>query len=500
MKKFINTKTKKIIFNILISILINAFAIGLMLVLNRQYIHDENIFIFFILAILIIIIETKSIIYGLISSTILCLSFNFFLTDPQYTFVMNDLNYYISFAVFIAISLIFGSIVIQLQKKIQQSQENEKRINILFELSKKFLNCRGEEEIYSYIDDCLKNNLNYRYLINDINNNKTYGNITTLSNEANEANDFCINQFTIVGNNQAVYSSCEFIIFPIRSKSLKFGTIYIDLTKKQLNQSDFGFLKSIATEASVVLEREKAIEEQEKSEHKSQIEHFKSTILRSLSHDLKTPLTSIQSGSMFLKENLSSIDQQEQLELLDNIYNESIFLYSFVNNLLNISKIADKQSIVKQYESLYDIIENVKDYFSKLKFSQKILFPTIDESLLIYCNAQLIIQVFINLIDHGLKYTKENSEIHIDISTKGNRLLVEVKDNGGGISENKLKMLFNEEKTVNLKKDAYRSNGLGLFICKSIIEIHGGTIEAFNNDIGGATFKFYIELSKPTAN
>ena len=60
--------------------------------------------------------------------------------------------------------------------------------------------------------------------------------------------------------------------------------------------------------------------------------------------------------------------------------------------------------------------------------------------------------------------------------------------------------LFNEEKTVNLKKDAYRSNGLGLFICKSIIEIHGGTIEAFNNDIGGATFKFYIELSKPTAN
>ena len=127
-------KRNTLLFNILITLLINGLAIGLMLVLNRSYIHDENIFILFILAVLIITIETKSIIYSIISCAFLCLAFNFFLTEPQYSFVMDDLNYYISFGFFIIIAIIFGSIVIQLQKEVKQSQENEKRINILFDL------------------------------------------------------------------------------------------------------------------------------------------------------------------------------------------------------------------------------------------------------------------------------------------------------------------------------------------------------------------------------
>ena len=496
MQKLNREKVKKIFFHILLTILINALCISLMLVLNRQYIHDENIFLLFILAVLIIVIETKSILYGIITSVLLCSLFNFFLTEPQHSFVMDDINYYISFVVFIIISIIFGSIVIQLQKKVEQSRENEKRINILYVLSKKFLNCHGQKEIFDAIDQCLQSNLKIPFLLMDQESDKRFGTIKELSPEAKEACDFSINQFTIVGKNQAVYSSSPFIIFPIRSKALQFGLIYLDLTNCELSHSEFGFLKSISTEAAVVLEREKAIIEQEVSEGKREKEHFKSTLLRSLSHDLKTHLTSIQSGSLFLKENIKEISSEETEELLDNIYSESVSLYGFVNNLLNISKLGDKQSIVMVYESLQDILQNVKDYYKNINYTQTILFPQVDDTLLVYCNAQLIIQVFVNLINNGLKYTRENSTIEIKITNDENHLFVEIEDNGGGIQEEKLKSLFDEEKTISNKKDAYRSNGLGLIICKAIIQAHKGEIKAKNNDKGGATFSFYLALKK----
>ena len=119
-----------------------------------------------------------------------------------------------------------------------------------------------------------------------------------------------------------------------------------------------------------------------------------------------------------------------------------------------------------------------------------------DDTLLVYCNAQLIIQVFVNLINNGLKYTRENSTIEINITNDENHLFGEIEDNGGVIQEEKLKSLFDEEKTISNKKDAYRSNGLGLIICKAIIQAHKGEIKAKNNDKGGATFSFYLALKK----
>ena len=199
---------------------------------------------------------------------------------------------------------------------------------------------------------------------------------------------------------------------------------------------------------------------------------------------------------MFLKENLEGISSTEAKELLDDIYNESVSLYSFVNNLLNISKISDRQSINKEYESLADIMQNVEEYFSKQKFSQSIIYPTVDETTLIYCNAQLMIQLFINLISNGIKYTAPGSTIRVIFHINNDNLLAEISDNGGGIPVDKIKDLFKEDKRLLQKKDAYRSNGLGLIICKSIVEIHNGFIEAMNNDIGGASFKFRIPLKR----
>ena len=483
-------KIKAELIRIGITLLIVGICIGLEIALDRIYIHDENIFLLFILAVLVILIETKNIVYGAVASVILVFSFNFFLTDPRYTFMMDDLNYYISFVVFLIISLICGSLVIKIQRKAKEAKESQGRIEILYEFSRKTLNCHSEKELFEAMDDCLKANLSQSFFVcREITKEK-------LANQDDaEAIEYALNQNEIVGKGQNTYSSLPLTVFPLRSKANKFGALVIQCDNP-LPAPTFDFVKSITNEMVVVLEREKITFERERSEEAREKEKFKSTLLRSLSHDLKTPLTSIQSGSLFLKENIQALSQKEQVELLEDIHRESEELYAFVNNLLNISKLDDQSSIAKEYESVDEILQNVKEYFRTVQTDRVVRFPEVDSSLFVYANAPLLVQVFVNLIDNALKYTKPGSEIDIACAVEGNRVFFEVSDNGGGIKPEKFNSLFKDIFAVSAKKDAYRSSGLGLGICKAIVNAHNGTITAENNDKGGATFRFNLPLKK----
>lgn len=484
------SKIKTELIRIGITLLIVGICIGLEIALDLIYIHDENIFLLFILAVLIILIETKNIIYGAVASIILVFSFNFFLTDPRYTFMMDDLNYYISFVVFLIISLICGSLVIKIQRKAKEAKESEERIEILYEFSRKTLNCHSEKELFEAMENCLKANLSQPFFV--------CREIVKDNPEAQddaEAIEYALNQNEIVGKGQNIYGNLPLIVFPLRSKANKFGALVIK-SETPLPSPTFDFVKSIANEMVVVLEREKITFERERSEEAREKEKFKSTLLRSLSHDLKTPLTSIQSGSLFLKENIQALSTKEQVELLDDIHHESEELYAFVNNLLNISKLDDQNSIAKDYESVDEMLQNVKEYFRTIQTDRLVKFPEVDSSLFVYANAPLLVQVFVNLIDNALKYTKPGSEIDVGCSVDGNRVLFEVSDNGGGIKPEKFSSLFKDIFAVSAKKDAYRSSGLGLGICKAIVNAHNGAITAENNDKGGATFHFNLPLKK----
>ena len=111
----INKKFKDLI----IFFAVMFFTIILELALDKLHVKDENIYLVFVLAILIVIIESKSILYGLFASIVSVLSFNFFITEPKFTFVVNDPNYYVSFAMFIVVTFMVSSLVIQLQKQIK---------------------------------------------------------------------------------------------------------------------------------------------------------------------------------------------------------------------------------------------------------------------------------------------------------------------------------------------------------------------------------------------
>ena len=461
-------------------------TIILELALNKMNVYDENIYLVFVLAILIIIIETKSILYGLLGTFITVMSFNFFITAPKYSFVVDDTNNYVSFIMFAVVTFMVNSLVIQLQRQIRISTENEKKINTLYKFSTDFLHAKDIESSY----DVLIRNLSDQFSCNVgliDNDGKVYGIINDLETIRNVL-DYSRKNNIVISSEMPQFANLQKVIFPITSQLRRYGTLVIES-----DEVDREFVENVLEELLVNLDKNYISNVQEKTRIQVEKEKYKTSLLRGLSHDLKTPLTMIQSGSNFLMDSYDSISVENQKSLIKDIYEESNSLSSFVNNLLDLTKLEDESIIInRKKEAVDDILSEVNEKIKPLLENHQLLIHSADEVLFVNADVSLLSQVFINLIENAIHHTRSDSVIEVNYHKTDEGICFTVSDNGGGIDENKLENLFDTFHAITENRDRRRSHGLGLSICKSIIEVHGGSIKAYNNSQGGATFEFTI--------
>lgn len=227
-------------------------------------------------------------------------------------------------------------------------------------------------------------------------------------------------------------------------------------------------------------------------------EKIYNNLLRSVSHDIRTPLTSIiGSAAACLDNNEILTDEQKKL-LVSDIKNEANWLIRVVENLLSITKISNGQAHLNKDLELAE--EITSSAVSKFKHR----FPGIEintsvplEPLLVPMDAILIEQVLINLFENSVRHGKTTTTINIDVSTANNQAIFQITDNGNGIDKHILPVLFttyiNSEENAN---DEHKNMGIGLSVCMSIIKAHGGDMTATNLRSGGAQFCFALPLEK----
>ncbi|HNX15639.1 MAG TPA: ATP-binding protein [Oscillospiraceae bacterium] len=233
---------------------------------------------------------------------------------------------------------------------------------------------------------------------------------------------------------------------------------------------------------------------EEENRLQAEKEKLRSSLLRSISHDLRTPLTGIAGGADLLLSNFNEINPETMKSVLNDISSDAFWLSGMVENLLNMTRIQDGRLVIKKNcEVVDDIIGEAVSKIIKQKKDHKLIVEKADEMLLVPMDGRLIIQVLINLIDNSFKHTRDDSSVWVKVYRESENAVFEIADNGGGIREDKIDKLFNSYYTVDdNNSDKKLGIGLGLNICKSIVEAHGGKITAENNSIGGASFKFYL--------
>lgn len=227
-------------------------------------------------------------------------------------------------------------------------------------------------------------------------------------------------------------------------------------------------------------------------------EQLRANLLRSISHDLRTPLTAISGNASNLLSNGERFDEGTKQQLYEDIYDDSIWLINLVENLLSITRIEDGQVTLHLSTELVDeVMAEALNHVNRKKKEHSIIVEAEDEILLARIDTRLMIQVFINIIDNAIKYTQPGSDIRITMKKENEKILVRIADNGPGISEEVkahiFEMFYSGAKSI---ADSRRSLGLGLCLCKSIVDAHGGEIWVSDNKPHGAVFTLTLPMGE----
>lgn len=237
------------------------------------------------------------------------------------------------------------------------------------------------------------------------------------------------------------------------------------------------------------------IKQQEKLKIESETERMRANLLRAISHDLRTPLTSIYGSCSAIIDNYSVLSEAQQLKLLNEISEDAQWLIRMVENLLSVTRMGGEEvSLVKTPTVLEELIDSVLVKFEKRYPAQPVDVNIPDRFISIPMDVLLIEQVLINILENAVRHARGMTTLALSVKLADNTAIFTISDNGCGIAKEKFDDIF----TGYLGKDATNADrskdsmNIGLSLCASIVKAHGGEIWAENNTEGGASFSFSL--------
>ena len=469
---------------------------------------EANIITVFVLGVLVTSVITKHQIYSLISSIVSVLVFNFLFTEPKFTLQAYDQGYPITFLIMFLAAFLTGSLAIRLKNQAKQAARAAYRTKVLFDTNQLLQQSKDRNEIVSVISNQLLKLLGKDIVFYVADKEKLEEpHILSATNESLEMctsdNEKAVAGWVFKNNKRAgatteTLSSAKCLYFAVRVNSTVYGVVGIVMGEKPLDPFENSILLSILGECALALENEKNAREKEEAAVLAKNEQLRANLLRAISHDLRTPLTSISGNASNLLSNGESFDMDTKKQLYTDIYDDSMWLIGLVENLLAVTRIEEGRLNLNISQNLIDdVITEALHHINRKSVEHHITVENEDELLLAKMDAKLIVQVIINLVDNAIKYTPQNSHIEIRTAKHGDMAVVSVADDGEGIPDEIKPRVFDMFYSgANKIADSRRSLGLGLSLCKSIINAHGGEITVSDNQPHGTVFTFTLPIGE----
>ncbi len=469
-------------------------------------ISDQNIIMIYILSVLLIARVTAGHAYGVAASVLSVLAFDFFFAFPHFSFVALA-GYPITFIIMLFVALITSTLTVRIKAQVRLAVERERRTEVLYEINKKLLATRGLESIVALVNE---------YIVKLFGRSVVFytadpaqgadSNMRQAPGEA-DASFLCLEDEKAVAhwvfsNQKPAGSGTDTLMgagayyLPVVAQGRVLGVLGLSCTKGLLEHEHRLFLRMIASQVAMALERQYLSDEQRRILVESEKEKMRSNLLRAISHDLRTPLTGILGASSAILENEKAFDKSTNDRLISNIKEDSQWLIRMVENLLSVTRINEgTMNVAKTPEAAEEIVAEAISRIRKRYPKRTISVRVPNELLLVSMDGTLIVQVLINLLENAIKHSPENSVVEVEVKKAQKEAVFEVLDHGEGIAEQDIPYLFDGYFSGKRRSpDSSRGMGIGLSICKSIIKAHDGKIEAANRKTGGAAFGFTLPL------
>ncbi len=489
--------------NALWSLGILAAATLISLPLHTWGFTDANIIMVYILGVVLTSVVTTHPVYALASSVASVLVFNYLFTVPRFSFAAYGTGYPVTFLIMFLTAYITSTLAMRYKARAGQAALTARRTKMLFDANQALSKARGRDEILDTAAERLVGLLGRNTVIYPLEDGllqepMLYPATGEMAYDTDAERPAARRALTEDAPGEG--DKGGYLYAPLKVNDRKYGVVGLDVRSEMLDGSERDILSSILAECTLALENERNAREKEAAAVLAESEKLRADLLRTISHDLRTPLTTISGNAANLLANEDKFDPETRRAIYGDIYDDAQWLTELVENLLYATRIEEgRMTLNPSAELLSDIVDEAVAHTRRKTRKGAVRVIHSKELLLVRADARLAVQVIVNLIDNAFKYAGENASVTVTDGQCGGMVEVLVTDDGPGVADSEKERVFEKFFCGQAPvADDRRRLGLGLYLCRAIIQAHGGTIEVRDNQPHGAVFRFTLPLEEVT--
>jgi len=479
-----------------------------------RHLTEANIVMIFLAGVAVIAAR-----YGrgpaVVGAVLSVLVFDYFFVFPPYSFVINDPQYFITLAVMLGIGILISELSARLRTQVENAETRERRSAQLFHMTRALNELSGADVLLRSAGEQLMQIFDAQVVIylNDSRGSLDlrFGAGTALANDCDTIESACqtLEQGS-TADGLLPYSATStetFVLLKGQNRVVGVLAVRSSDAERFASIQERHMLQTCAGLIALSLERDRSIAEAyeaqlkvQKAQHQVQSEQLRNSLLNSISHDLRTPLSTIAVAASTLLENPANSDEQMRRDVLQTVVDESHRLGRQMENLLEMARL--NSGVINanaEWEAIEELIEAALARLRRELEGRTIRVQISKDFPPLWVAGELMEKVFVNLLENAARYARPDSVIEITGANHDDHVEIVIADDGPGLPAGTESKIFEKYfRGMTRVDDGQRGIGLGLAICRSIIQAHGGEIRASNRAQGGAAFHIRLPCEQPS--
>ena len=428
-------------------------------------------------------------------------AFDFFFVPPYFTFAVSDTQYLVTFVVMLLVALITSNLTVRIHEQAEAARERERRTAALYAMSRELVMHRLVDNLIRvasrHIREMFKGQI--AVLLPDAAGRLMMPRGEQVSFVFDSKNkgvaQWAFDHGQMAGMGTDTLPGADALFLPLVASQRTVGVLAIrpEQPRELLAPDGLHLLETFASQMAAAVERALLGEEAQRAQMMVETERMRNAVLSAVSHDLRTPLATITGVTSSLLEQKQERDPASRRELIQSVYDEATRMDRLVNNLLYMTRLeAGALQVHKEWLPLDEVVGAALVRLEDRLGGRTIKTQLSPDLSLVPLDGVLIEQVLMNLLDNALKYAPMNTPIELSARASDGEVTIEVADRGAGVPPGDEQRIF--DKFYRAAPSETRGVGLGLTICRGIVEAHGGRIWAENRPDGGARFRFTLPV------
>ena len=466
---------------------------------------ESNIITIYILGVLVTAVSTSGHLYGAANSLLSVLAFNFFFTEPRFTLQADGPSYPVTFLIMLSSSIIASSLASRVKEQARMAAEKSYYTELLLGSSQKLQTIRTEWDCLRLTAEQLSRMFDRPviYALNDADKELDFRIepadehtlLEKLSTEEIGVAKWVQKNNKHAGATTNTLPDSKWLFLSVRGTRGVMGIVGVPIAGYVVPDAfEKNLMVALLGECGLSQERIRLEEERNQIALQTQRESLKANLLRAVSHDLRTPLTNINGSVGILMGKDQTLKPEVREQLYTAIDDDTNWLINMTENLLAATQLeTDRTKLKTAPELLEDLFQSAVRQLDRRARDHHISVDLEDQTLMASMNAGMIQRVIINMMNNAIQYTPKDSHIILSGTRRKDWVEISVSDDGPGIPDEAKKHLFDLFYTAEQgKPDSKRGLGLGLHLCQSIVNAHGGTITVSDHAPSGTTFRFTL--------